>query len=113
MNLIYSYFSRRLAITAVSLLLLLCQPSKAHSILSIPSKLYFNSTYEVSSMAVSVMARCGPGLGAPFSASARRVRAQPAAGVRAPISFVRIARPRMAPSNAFNRLGSCYNNYDE
>ena len=57
------------------------------------------------------MARCGPGLGAPFSA--QRVRAQPAAGARAPVSFVRISRPRMAPSNAFNRSGSCYNNYDE
>lgn len=33
MNLIYSYFSRRLATTAASLLLPLCQPSKVHPIL--------------------------------------------------------------------------------
>ena len=57
------------------------------------------------------MARCGPGLGAPFSA--RRARAQPAGACRAPVSFVRMIRPQMPPSQAFYRSGSCYNNYDE
>jgi hypothetical protein len=62
-------------------------------------------------MAVSVMARCGPGLGAPFSA--RRAPVQPGVGARAPVSFVRMVRPQMPPSRAFYRSGSCYNNYDE
>lgn len=64
-------------------------------------------------MAVSVMARCGTGLGASFGAP-RRVRAQPSAACRPPVSFVRIARPKMSPAQAFYR-GGCggYNNFDE
>jgi hypothetical protein len=65
-------------------------------------------------MAVSVMARCGPGLGASFGGS-RKVRAQPTGACRAPISFIRVARPQVAPTRAFYRGGSCYNynNWDE
>ena len=59
-------------------------------------------------MAVSVMARCGQS--ASF-AGQRRFHAQPAC--RAPVSLVRVARPKMSPARAFYRSGNCYNNWDE
>lgn len=68
-------------------------------------------------MAVSVMARCGTGLGASFGGQRRVKASQPSSACRPPVSFVRITRPnKMSPAQAFYRGGnSCYGNssFDE